>query len=41
MIVGGNPEIKAANKKIANLLIEHGAKTDPDFKYWSPDKKEE
>jgi hypothetical protein len=41
MIVGGNPEMKTANKQIANLLIEHGAKTDPDFKYWFPDKKEE
>ncbi len=33
--------VKGANKEIADLLINHGAKTDPDFKSWFPDKKEE
>ena len=41
MLVGVTTEVKAANKKIADLLIKHGAKTDSEFKSWFPDKKEE
>ena len=41
MLVGVTTEVKAANKKIADLLIKHGAKTDSEFKSWVPDKKEE
>ena len=36
MLVGATDEAKAANNEIAALLLQHGAKTDADFKHWFP-----
>jgi len=39
MLVGATDEMKAANSEIAALLLQHGAKTKPDFKHWFPTQK--
>ena len=39
MLVGATDEAKAANNEIAALLLQHGAKTEPDFKHWFPTQK--
>ena len=36
MLVGATDAQKAGNTKIASLLLQHGAKTDDDFKHWFP-----
>ena len=36
MLVGATDEEIAANKEIAILLLQHGAKTEDDFKHWFP-----
>ena len=39
MLVGATDEAKAANNEIAALLLQHGAKTDADFKHFFPTQK--
>tara|TARA_B100000579_G_C22095493_1_gene516512 strand:+ start:230 stop:502 length:273 start_codon:yes stop_codon:yes gene_type:complete len=39
MLVGATDEAGAAHHEIAALLLQHGAKTDEDFKHFFPTQK--